>query len=508
MLFNSYAFLLFFLPITLVGWFSLGQRSAKAGLSVMAFASLLFYAVWDWRYVFLLLGSIAINFAFGKAIGGAKGQTKKTILIMSIAINLGVLVYFKYANLFFELGNKTAALDLPILHIVLPLGISFFTFTQIAYLVDIYQGKVNENQFLPYLLFVTYFPHLIAGPVLHHGQMMPQFKRTEIFSPNARNVAVGLSIFSMGLAKKVLIADNLAPIANQMFDTDGAHDFIYSWTGIFAYTFQLYFDFSGYSDMAIGLSLLFGIRLPVNFYSPYKSLNIADFWRRWHITLSQFLKDYLYVPLGGNRQGTSRRYINLMITMLLGGLWHGAGWNFLLWGGIHGALLCVLQLWIAIQKRFGVRSLPDVLAWSLTFTSVCLAWVLFRAANLDVAMNIFGAAFGQNGIEVPISLRGLYPPLFDALVYQGFRASSLDIPIAKNILLVFGAAFVALMLPNTSEIFRRYRHALNSRDFGQLYCLFKIVWSPTFAAAVMTSLVFLLSVLSLSRPTQFLYFQF
>jgi D-alanyl-lipoteichoic acid acyltransferase DltB (MBOAT superfamily) len=261
------------------------------------------------------------------------------LLASAIAVNLILLGYFKYANFFADNLNHFAGTALPIGQVILPLGISFFTFTQIAFLVDTYQGKVKEFNFVHYTLFVTYFPHLIAGPVLHHKEMMPQFAKRNVCHLNWDNVAVGLSIFVLGLAKKVLIADSLAEFATPIFSAvaAGGQPMLFeAWIGALAYTLQLYFDFSAYSDMAIGISLMFNVRLPMNFNSPYKATSIIDFWRRWHMTLSRFLRDYLYIPLGGSRNGKAQRYLNLMITMLLGGLWHGAGWTFVIWGGLHG----------------------------------------------------------------------------------------------------------------------------------------------------------------------------
>src|SRR5258705_2004276 len=396
MLFNSYAFLFVFLPVTLAGYFLLGKR-ARWAAHWLAVASMVFYAYWDLYALLLLLGSVAANYALsGGLIDQAVPKKRKhRILILAIALNLFVLGLFKYANFaatnLNHLTLKFGWGEVPILNIVLPLGISFFTFTQIAYLVDCYEGKVRSRNFVNYLLFVTYFPHLIAGPVLHHHEMMPQFDRDRTCRLESANFAVGMSVFAIGLAKKVLIADSLAPYANATFAANAdAPTLFMAWGGTLAYTFQLYFDFSGYSDMAIGISMLFGIRLPLNFNSPYKATSIIEFWRRWHMTLSQFLRDYLYIPLGGNRSGPAWRYVNLMMTMLLGGLWHGAAWTFVVWGALHGAYLCINHAW----NRFG----PEVAPWLrpaatlagavLTFLSVVVAWGFFRADDIDSAIYV------------------------------------------------------------------------------------------------------------------------
>ena len=311
-------------------------------------ASLFFYGWWDVRFVGLLLGSIVFNYGAGYLIGNGFFNKLKLLLTCAIISNLLLLGYFKYANFFIENLNHLAGSALTISEFILPLGISFFTFTQIAFLVDTYQGKVKEYNFIHYALFVTYFPHLIAGPVLHHKEMMPQFKEPSTYFFSYENLLAGLTIFFMGLFKKVVLADGIAEYVGPVFAAPAAGiplTFLDTWGGALCYTLQLYFDFSGYSDMAIGLSRLFGVTLPLNFHSPYKSVNIIEFWRRWHMTLSHFLRDYLYIPLGGNRKGNVRRHLNLIITMLLGGLWHGAGWTYVLWGGLHGLYLVINHGW-------------------------------------------------------------------------------------------------------------------------------------------------------------------
>ena len=336
MLFNSYEFLFLFLPITIVGFFVIAKKSQLFAAAWLASASLFFYGWWDVRYVPLLAGSIIYNYAVGLFLSGKAAQAssalKKTLLTIGIVGNLILLGYYKYADFFIRTLNDRLDSHIDLLAIILPLGISFFTFTQIAFLVDAFYGKVREYRFIHYCLFVTYFPHLIAGPVLHHEEMMPQFDKRATYSPQAINFAVGMTIFFIGLFKKVVLGDGIAPYGSVAFDAVSrgeSLELFQAWGGVLAYTMQLYFDFSGYSDMAIGLSRIFGINLPLNFNSPYKALNIIEFWRCWHMTLSRFLRDYLYFPLGGNRKGPVRRYLNLFITMLLGGLWHGAGWQFM-----------------------------------------------------------------------------------------------------------------------------------------------------------------------------------
>ncbi|HWW73052.1 MAG TPA: MBOAT family O-acyltransferase [Duganella sp.] len=515
MLFNSFSFILLFLPITALGYFTLARRSQSMAAAWLAAASLFFYGWWSVEYIPLLLASIGFNYVVGRRIGHGAGAAKSRWLALAVAANLLLLCYFKYADFFISGVNAVGGTNWPLWHVVLPIGISFYTFTQIAFLVDTYQGKVKEYRFLHYLLFITYFPHLIAGPVLHHAEMMPQFERRDSYRLSAANVAVGLSIFAIGLAKKVLIADNLSPHANFFFNQSDPQGLLVAWGGVLAYAFQLYFDFSGYSDMAIGISRLFGIRLPLNFDSPYKSVSIIDFWRRWHMTLSRFLRDYLYIPLGGGRCGTVRRYLNLMLTMLLGGLWHGAGWNFAVWGLLHGGYLMVNHAWAALAAR--LRLPTGSLAWrlasmALTFAAVCFAWVFFRATDFSRAMTIVGAMWGHGGIALPEPLAAhlhALQPLLDKLGVTFYVGGGTR--FVQTWLWVLVAAAICFLLPNTQQIMRRYEPALDYHAAaGGLRALpaLPLAWLPNRRWAVVVSVLMLACLLSLGRPAEFLYFQF
>jgi len=462
MLFNSYGFIFLFLPVVLLVFFWLARIRHSYAAAWLALASLFFYGYWNPAYVGLLLGSIIFNYAFGMWIAQVKNQasgaskqgsvSSKLLFVLAIAANLLLLGYYKYANFFISGVNTLAGTHFSIGDIILPLGISFFTFTQIAFLVDTYQGKVKEYNFVHYLLFVTYFPHLIAGPVLHHKDMMPQFAHSSTYHINWNYVATGLLLFTLGLCKKVLWADSLAPFATAIFDgaqhgmTTGTLPTIYeAWSGALAYTLQIYFDFSGYTDMALGIALMFNIRLPINFNSPYKSTSIIEFWRRWHITLSTFLRDYLYIPLGGNRHGKLRRYINLLATMLLGGLWHGAGWTFVLWGALHGGYLVINHLWREMVAERFLRWIPDWLGaltgGALTFIAVVGAWVVFRSDNMEQAMVILKAMFG-------VSAR---PISFDAVMHGNLLLLT-DMSGRELLRLLVPGLLWVWLLPNSTRI--------------------------------------------------------
>ncbi|HZX28504.1 MAG TPA: MBOAT family protein [Telluria sp.] len=475
MLFNSCAFLFLYLPPVWAGYYLLGRRSAFAATAWLGVSSLFFYGWWDVRFLPLLLVSIVFNCVMARALMRAAEPWRRRLLLGALAANLAALAWFKYTDFLLE------AVGFPAIGVLLPIGISFFTFTQIALLVDCYRREVGAYRLTEYALFVSYFPHLIAGPVLHHKTMMPQFANPSARRPDAAHIALGVTIFVIGLAKKVLIADNLAPLANPVFAAGAHPPLVEAWTGVLAYTFQLYFDFSGYSDMAIGLSRLFGVRLPENFNAPYKAVDIGEFWRRWHMTLSQFLRDYLYIPLGGNRYGSMRRYRNLMLTMLLGGLWHGAGWNFVVWGGLHGAYLSTHQLW---RARIPWR-MPRPLAQGLTFLAVCFAWVFFRASDLPAALDVLRGLIGMNGIGLPHVLAGLQPWLPHA-DFGGLRWIQLEGPGLPALALASALAFAA---PTTAA-------------------LVATRWRPTPRWALASTALFVVSVFTLNRPTEFLYFQF
>jgi D-alanyl-lipoteichoic acid acyltransferase DltB (MBOAT superfamily) len=450
-LFNSFAFIFLFLPLALAGY----QLLRRHGVAWLAVCSLLFYAWWDWRFLPLLMLSICVNYGAGQAICGAGAGRRRLAFYGALAFNLGLLVWYKYAAFLFGIDP-----GLP-----LPVGISFFTFTQLAFLVDCWHGSVREPRFAPYVLFVSYFPHLVAGPVLHHAQMMPQFRDGQQL--RADDLALGLTIFAIGLGKKVLIADNLAPLANPVFAAGAAPQLLDAWIGTLAYGMQLYFDFSGYSDMAIGLSRLFGVRLPENFDSPYQARNIADFWRRWHMTLSRFLRDYLYIPLGGNRHGAWARRRNLLLTMVLGGAWHGAGWTFLAWGALHGLFLVIHQQFAGRREQWWDRP--------LTFLAVLLAWVPFRAPDMASALGVWSGMAGVHGFGLPRVLGGSG--------LQWVDGGGIGLP------LLAAATLLAWFAPNTRRLMQRD-------------------WNGSLHHAATVAALLVACIFSMNRPTEFLYFQF
>jgi alginate O-acetyltransferase complex protein AlgI len=528
MLFNSYSFILFFLPVTFFVFFWAGARRHMYGAAWLTAASLFFYGWWNPSYVGLLLASIAFNYGVGLLLvrdqPPAWLPSRKALLTAGVAGDLALLGYFKYANFFLNSINAVAGTSMSLGEIVLPLGISFFTFTQIAFLVDTYQGKVKEQNFVHYTLFVTYFPHLIAGPVLHHKEMMPQFANPDIYRRNYDLIGVGLTFFVIGLFKKAVLADGMAPYANAGFSAAAAGQaltLLEAWGGVLAYTFQLYFDFSGYSDMAIGASRMFGVRLPLNFDSPYKATNIVDFWRRWHMTLSRFLRDYLYYPLGGNRKGKARRYVNLMITMLLGGLWHGAGWTFVIWGGLHGIYLVINHAWQALRERAGYAAGSETMAGAiagraLTFVAVVAGWVFFRSADVNAALAMLSGMAGLNGVALPAGFAAYLGPLPALLGRIGIEFTlGAGMNFILNYLWIAALFVIVFFLPNSQQFMSRHDPSLLSADPTNPRSplpfplpQYRLHWLPARSWALAMGAMGALGLLTLNRVTEFLYFQF
>ncbi len=509
MLFNSYVFIFAFLPLTLLLFHGLRRAGfERASISALTVMSLFFYGWWNPKYLILLVSLMVVNFALAARIvptGGRRPAAARPLLILGLTANLSALGYFKYANFFVDNLNGLTGLDISLAKVVLPLGISFFTFQKIAFLVDSYYGRVDRLDLLDYSLFVSFFPQLIAGPIVHHSEVMPQFRKTGTVS--ARSIALGITIFSIGLAKKVLLADSAARFATPQFQAVAAGarlDLLAAWSAALSYTAQLYFDFSGYTDMAIGAGLLFGIRLPLNFASPYKSASITEFWRRWHITLSRFLRDYLYIPLGGNRKGPHRRYLNVVITMLLGGFWHGAGWTYIVWGALHGLYLAVNHLWCTFRTKTGLTADPAgglgrMLAQAITFIAVVVAWVFFRSEDLGSAIKMLRAMAGANGLAVPASLRSLAP-------HFSATAGSVDSGIA--LLVAFCLLLITWLMPNTQQL-TGYEGPAGAYAGDRIEDT-PVSMRPALSArwAVAVACLFAVSVMFMSKVSEFIYFQF
>lgn len=488
MLFNSQIFIFVFLPATLLAYYLLrsnvGHRAALLSLVV---ASLVYYGWWNPLYLPLLLGSLLFNFVVGRRLHGG-GRPR--LLAFGVIVNLTVLAVFKYTD--FIMGTAAqfvGAGDYTPLHILLPLGISFITFQKIAFLVDVHRGITDPRDPLVYTLFVTFFPQLIAGPIVHHRDISKQFADAARRDDLTGNLAIGLSLFTVGLAKKVLLADNLAIFATPVFVAAERGETLslgLGWLGALAYTFQIYFDFSGYSDMALGLARMFGYHLPINFNAPYRSTSIVELWRRWHLTLAHFLRDYLYIPLGGNRKGELRHYVNLMLTMTIGGLWHGAAWTFVAWGAMHGLYLTVNQLW---RRRFGPPKAEtlggNAVKWTITFPCIVPGLVLFRAADFHSAIRVMGAMTGFQGLDWGI---GLQPALW-----------------------LLGCFLLIWFVPDTARIFSpvldpeslKRAHITGPPRFG-----LNPVWRPNMAYAALTGVLLLLALVNLSKTSPFIYYQF
>lgn len=489
MLFNSYTFILFFLPLCLAGYFLLQKYlgSRPAGYFLLA-ASFGFVAFWNFYFALILTGSILFNYTFGYAITSttaAEAKRKKAVFVMAIAANILFLGFFKYSNFFLANINALFAQQIRPLHILLPIGISFYTFMQIAWLTDIYRSGKFRYPFWQYCLYVSFFPYVVSGPIAYSSEIIPQLSSQDKRHFNPDNVAKGLFIFSIGLFKKAAIADTLALIADGGFNTSGVLTFTEAWLTSLSYTMQLYFDFSGYTDMAIGVALMFNIDIPANFNSPYRSLSIQDFWRRWHITLSRFLRDYIYIPLGGNRSGEFRTLVNLLITFLIGGLWHGAAWTFVFWGFLHGLALCLHRLWQKTGLRMG-----KILAWVLTFNFVNIAWVFFRANDFTTALNILQGMAGLNGIL--ISPRQANNPFWQKMAFFGIRFGEwrANLPPAETYVYFLCIALIPLVIM-----------AKNSNQLADRF-------SPRWQTAIAAGLMMTIGLLLLNQTSSFLYFNF
>lgn len=495
MLFNSYEFIFFFLPLAVAGFYLvskvLGPRAARVWIVA---CSLFFYGWWDYRYVALLLSSVFVNYGLGLWIDNTPEHSRRARVIVGLGVvfNLGLLGYYKYANFFVDSLNMVVDTNFTLERIILPLGISFFTFQQIGMVVDAYRGITRERSFLNYCLFVTAFWQLIAGPIVHHRQIMPQFRDESTYRFNGQVFATGITVFTIGLFKKLVLADSLSVYANPVFlmpEQGLQPTFLEAWIGGLCYMTQVYFDFSGYSDMAIGIGRMFNIKVPTNFNSPFKSVGIIQFWRRWHITLSLFLREYCYYVLGGNRAGRWKKYRNLMITMILAGWWHGAWWTFIIFGVIHGVMLIANHLFREVRGKTRSEEyegvIPTIVCTVFTFALVCLTLVLFRAETVAGAWQIWESMFGVHGWSMASSIGRNWPLLYFAI-----------------------GLFIVWFLPNTNQFMNILGPGEDWSDEVQFGLTRYLRWSPTPFWATVTAVMFVVAIINLPKANVFLYFQF
>lgn len=483
MLFNSYIFVLFFFPLCLIGYFSLNHfQKYKAAQIFLLGMSLWFYAYFNLSYLLIILFSVVMNYGFyllQKKQG--KNKLRKAVMIIGVSLNVGILGYFKYMDFFIGNINTLFQTELKFLGIALPLGISFFTFQQISFIVDAYRGEIPDYRFLDYANFVTYFPQLIAGPIVTHDELVPQFSDTGKKKFNFDNFAQGLYIFAFGLAKKVLLADTFSDAVTYGFTTIDTLSSVTALLVMLSYTFQIYFDFSGYCDMAIGIGKMMNIDLPLNFNSPYKALTITEFWSGWHITLTRFLTKYVYIPLGGNRKGKIRMYLNIMLVFLISGFWHGADWTFVFWGCCHGLFMVMTRAF----KRF-FEKLHPALNWMITFSFVNVMWVFFRADGFSQALKLLKALVSWDFS-------------FDSTFINIFRLAEL-----KKALGIFGIETVYPPFSITGFFVVAFVLILGCSNAYEKMQKFK----PTFFNLLTTLFLFIWSVFSFAGISEFLYFNF
>lgn len=515
MRFNSYEFIFMFLPATWLGWRALvGLNQRRLGVAWLCLASLFFYGYWNWKYVPLLTLSLLVNYGLGQTLGHPSSpNARRVLLFVGLLWNVGLLAYFKYFNFFIANVNALTGSQWVLPSIILPLGISFFTFQKIAYLVDASRGQVRNTRFLDFALFVLFFPQLIAGPIVHHGEFIPQLRDERTWKFDTRRTLLGASVFALGLFQKTVVADTLAPTADTTFGlaANEAHLRLFeAWVGLVAYSLQLFYDFSGYSHMALGLALLFGFKLPVNFLAPYTSSSIIEFWRRWHITLSAFLRDYVYIPLGGSRRGFPRQLGNLLFTMTLAGLWHGAGWTFVLWGAGHGAALCFNHLWRRWRRtpRHHEENTDGGSWWSrgLTWLIVAAGWALFRAPDLAAARLLGTSLVGGHGVSVPVAWASIVEPLAPVVRPRGLFP---NIEVTPSTLLVLClAALAAVSGPRLLAWIGVTTEDVTSVPRGLGHELAPHTDRFRYVHLAAASALFAVAVAGVIRSSPFLYFQF
>ncbi|MGL5440022.1 MAG: MBOAT family O-acyltransferase [Filifactoraceae bacterium] len=476
MIFSSYEFVFLFLPIVFCGYFCIGKFGGKVQRGFLTGCSLFFYGFFNPSYLWIIISSIVINYWLAKLITAGRGKGyDKPFLLLGIVFNLGMLGYFKYMDFFVENINKLIGTSIPMFNIFLPLGISFFTFQQFSFLISIFKGEERVGGFIEYCLFVTFFPQLVAGPIVLYSEMMPQFSNDKASSIDLENVARGLFIFALGMVKKIVIADSLCIFVDNGFDMISNPGMAIAWVTSIAYTFQIYFDFSGYCDMAMGLGKMFNINLPINFNSPYKSKSITEFWRRWHMTLGRALSNYVYIPLGGNRKGRLSTYVNLIITFFVSGLWHGAAWNFVFWGLLHGMFSVMDRIFKGVFEK-----IPNFIKITGTFLIVNGLWVLFRAKNMAEAMKIYKGMINIENL-------GLYQ--FKDLARDGVIINmGNEFSFCYIACILFICFIIVFCLKNNQEKFQYFKLNIGT--------------------AFVIALIFVVCIVHMSRISPFIYFNF
>lgn len=488
MLFNSYIFILVFLPITLLLYFGFNKlKKYEIAKLILVIASLYFYAYFNIKYLYIIVVSILANYLINRIFRKIEGKKLRLLVLLAgLAFNLGMIFYYKYYDFLIGIINSMASSNFNLINVMLPLGISFFTFQQLAYVIDSYKKQVKDYTLLDYSLFVTFFPQLIAGPITLYSEMIPQFEDEKNKKFNSENFSKGLMAFSFGLAKKVLIADVFAIAANYVFANPNDANTTNLIIGMLSYTFQIYFDFSGYCDMALGLGYMFNIKLPINFDSPYKSYSVVEFWKRWHITLTRFFTTYIYIPLGGNRKGKIRTYVNIFLVFLASGIWHGANFTFILWGMLHG-------LASIINRVFETRHTKkcSVFEWLTTFTFINITWIIFRADSISDAVNIIKHILKLNFGPIATDISSAFAiPEFNWIAEMFNRKTWIATNYGNLYLLLFFAfAFFAILrMKNTSQRVEEFK--------------------PNIRTAVVSAVLLVASVTSLSGVSTFLYFNF
>lgn len=471
MLFNSYIFIFAFFPICIAAWYLLNHfKKYTLGKISLLISSLIFYAYYNVNYGLIIISSILVNYLLSHImICSTKQVLRKFAFAFGLLFNIGLIAYYKYTDFMIDNINLLFKTDLPLMHILMPLGISFFTFQQLSYVIDSYKKDIPKYSLLDYSIFVLFYPQLIAGPIVLHDEIVPQISSKTNKAFDFKIFSRGFYLFTLGLAKKVLVADFLSKFSSFAFDTTSQITSMDAWIGVLAYTFQIYFDFSGYCDMASGIANMYGMELPMNFNSPYKAVDIIDFWDRWHITLTRFFTRYIYIPLGGSRKGTVRTYLNILIVFLVSGIWHGAGWNYILWGLLHG----VANILNKIFKK-PIKKIP-IISRIATFVFVSITWVFFRAKNVSYALEMLKNMFSFSSFAVSDTIKG--------------NLSFVPGPWHIIALALIGIVIYLSMFS---------KNALEKSE----------KFTPKLLNGVMTIILFVFSVLQLSQVSEFLYFNF